>query len=84
MNKNRRMALLGSLVGGSIIRVYHTGKWVDYRGNVYDDAEIQEATDLGVVTPVPVVNAVELTKEQLEAFVKGKKIPGMGKKGETR
>lgn len=83
MDKRKRTALLGSLVGGSLIRVYELGGWVDFRGNLYSDAEVEEALNAGAAETLPAVRLAISEKEDMDAFIKGK-LARKGTKGDTR
>ncbi len=59
MNKKTKNEMLSALAGGAIIKALPDTKdkpWVDFRGNVWSNAEIKEMKKLKIAQDVAVVN----------------------------
>lgn len=58
MNRDRRIAMIGALTGGTLIKAYpptHPKPWIDYRGNAWSEEEVEEALTIGLAETLPVV-----------------------------
>lgn len=68
--KKGEREMLSALLGGAIIRAYpdpHPRPWIDFRGNTWSDAEVQEMKRLKIAEVVPTINitpaGIEKAKE---------------------